>query len=211
VAELIIYDTTSLSDSDVALMFNKFAQQNIARAGSASFGLCETFAFLDGSMWLTTRCFWKLRRKARRCLLRQGIALRMPGCRLWQTVCHFPERPEWCCTRRLRPMWLAWRHHLDYTPDTTTSQRSGWDAGGGGVSAWESSPSWQQPVLPLTAAGKAVPDVSMDADIVSGAIIYAGCQPDRNPRTTCQFTTGGTSLSSPYGSVFGQTAKRPCE
>ncbi len=37
VANLIIYDTTSFTDSDVALMFNKFAQQNIAKAGTASF------------------------------------------------------------------------------------------------------------------------------------------------------------------------------
>src|SRR5207302_9783940 len=57
VAQLIIYDTTSLTDSDVALMFNKFAQQNIAKAGSASFGLCEAFAFLDASMLADDQVF----------------------------------------------------------------------------------------------------------------------------------------------------------
>ena len=31
-------------------MFNHFAAQKLARAGSASFGICEVFPFLDGSM-----------------------------------------------------------------------------------------------------------------------------------------------------------------
>jgi len=50
VKKLLIYDATSMSDSDIALMFNRFAAQNLAKAGNASFGLCETLAFLDGSM-----------------------------------------------------------------------------------------------------------------------------------------------------------------
>jgi len=50
--------TTRLSyDSDVALMFNKFAHQNRAKAGSASFGLCEAFAYLDGSMLVDDEVF----------------------------------------------------------------------------------------------------------------------------------------------------------
>jgi pseudomonalisin len=57
VRKLLIYDTTSLTDSDVALMFNKFAHQNAAKAGSASFGLCEAFAFLDGSMLVDDEVF----------------------------------------------------------------------------------------------------------------------------------------------------------
>lgn len=50
VAHLYIYDTTSLTDSDIALEFSRFASQDVAKAGSASFGECETFPYLDGSM-----------------------------------------------------------------------------------------------------------------------------------------------------------------
>ena len=67
VAKLIIYDTTSLTDSDVALMFNKFTHQNIAKAGSASFGLCETFAFLDGSMLADDQVFLEAAAQGKAC------------------------------------------------------------------------------------------------------------------------------------------------
>jgi pseudomonalisin len=52
---LYIYTTTSLTDSDVALMFNHFAAQKMAKAGSASFG--EAFAFVDGSMLVDDNSF----------------------------------------------------------------------------------------------------------------------------------------------------------
>lgn len=50
VNHLYIYDATSLTDSDLALEFSKFATDNVAKAGSASFGECEHQAYLDGSM-----------------------------------------------------------------------------------------------------------------------------------------------------------------
>src|SRR3984885_4384547 len=50
VSHLYIYAASSMTDADIALMFNRFAAQKLARAGSASFGLCEVFAYLDGSM-----------------------------------------------------------------------------------------------------------------------------------------------------------------
>jgi len=53
VAAQLIYDTTSLTDSDVALMFNKFAHQNTRRqAARPSF--VRSVRFLDGSMLVTT-------------------------------------------------------------------------------------------------------------------------------------------------------------
>ena len=57
VSTLYIYTTTSLTDSDVALMFNHFVSQKLARAGSASFGICEFFPFLDGSMLVDDNAF----------------------------------------------------------------------------------------------------------------------------------------------------------
>jgi pseudomonalisin len=37
----------------------------------------------------------------------------------------------------------------------------------------------------------------MDADLVSGGLVYIGCQKGQDPNSTCQFIVGGTSLSSP--------------
>jgi len=80
--------------------------------------------------------------------------------------------------------------------DFTYNTEIGWDAGGGGTSAFEISAFWQTPVSPTSAVGKGVPDVSMDADLASGALTYIGCTPGEDPNN-CQFIVGGTSLSSP--------------
>ena len=50
VSRLYLYDTTSLTDADITLEFSRFASDDRARAGSASFGECEYQAYLDGSM-----------------------------------------------------------------------------------------------------------------------------------------------------------------
>jgi pseudomonalisin len=47
---LYIYDTTSLTDSDLALEISRWATDDKAKGGSASLGECEAFPFLDGSM-----------------------------------------------------------------------------------------------------------------------------------------------------------------
>ncbi|MCY0903142.1 MAG: protease pro-enzyme activation domain-containing protein, partial [Firmicutes bacterium] len=57
VAHLYVYDTTSLTDSDIAREFNAFASQDVAKAGSASFGECEFDAYLDGSMVIDDEIF----------------------------------------------------------------------------------------------------------------------------------------------------------
>ncbi|MFO2549624.1 S53 family peptidase [Alicyclobacillus cycloheptanicus] len=50
VQQLYLYDAPSLSDSDLTTEFNQFVTDDLAAAGSASFGECEAFAELDGSM-----------------------------------------------------------------------------------------------------------------------------------------------------------------
>src|ERR1700749_625363 len=44
---LYMYDTTSMTDSDIALEFSHWATDDKAKVGNASFGLCEAFPFLD--------------------------------------------------------------------------------------------------------------------------------------------------------------------
>jgi pseudomonalisin len=197
VAKLFIYDTTSLSDSDVALMFNKFAHQNIARAGSASFGLCETFAFLDGSMLADDQVFLEAAAQGQTVFASTGD--NGSACPVVGVTNGVPL--SGAAGMVLYPASSPYVVGVGGTTLTTDASYNyiaevGWDAGGGGISAWEGSPFWQQPVLPTTAAGKAVPDVSIDADLVSGALVYIGCQPGQ-ASSACQFIVGGTSLSSP--------------
>ena len=65
-----------------------------------------------------------------------------------------------------------------------------WNTGGGGVSQFEPSPAWQQAAVPVLAKTdmRGVPDVAMDADPNSGAVVYVNGAAE---------VVGGTSLSSP--------------
>jgi len=198
VAKLLIYDTTSMSDSDIGLMFNKFAYQNIAKAGNASFGLCETFAYLDGSMLADDQVFLEAAAQGQTVFASTGdsgsacgVSGEANGVPLSGAagMVEYPASSPYVIA--VGATTLLTDSSYNYITEL------GWDAGGGGISAWEGSPYWQTAVLPTTAAGKALPDVSIDGDLVSGALTYIDCQPGQDPVATCQDTVGGTSLSSP--------------
>jgi subtilase family serine protease len=197
VRKLLVYDTTSLTDSDVALMFNKFAHQNQAKAGSASFGLCEEFAFLDGSMLVDDEVFLEAAAQGQTVFASTGD--NGSACPVGAAANGVPlsGAPGTVLYPASSPYVTAVGGTTLFTnSDFTYNNEIGWVAGGGGTSAFEISPFWQSPVSPTSAVGKGVPDVSMDADIASGALTYIGCQPGQDPNA-CQFIVGGTSLSSP--------------
>jgi pseudomonalisin len=198
VKTLYLYNATSLTDSDLALGFNSFAQQNVARAGSASFGECEVFAFLDGAMFADDQIFAEAAAQGQTVFASTGD--NGSACPVTGATNGAPL--SGAAGMVLYPASSPYVVAVGGTTLTTDANFNyiaevGWDAGGGGISAFEISPFWQTGVLPTTAAGKAVPDVSLDADIVSGALVYIGCQKGQDPMATCQFITGGTSLSSP--------------
>ena len=197
VRKLLIYDTTSLTDSDVALMFNKFAHQNAAKAGSASFGLCEAFAFLDGSMLVDDEVFLEAAAQGQTVFSSTGD--NGSACPVGAAANGVPLSgvPGTVLYPASSPYVVAVGGTTLFTnSDFTYNTEIGWVAGGGGTSAFEISPFWQSPVSPTSAVGKGVPDVAMDADLASGALTYIGCQPGQDPNN-CQFIVGGTSLSSP--------------
>jgi pseudomonalisin len=198
VKTLYIYDATSLTDSDLALGFNRFVQQNVAKAGSASFGECETFAFLDGAMFADDQIFAEAAAQGQTVFAStgdNGSACPVTGAANGVPLSGAAGNVEYPASSpyvvAVGGTTLTSDANYNYIAEV------GWDAGGGGVSAWELSPFWQTSVLPTTAAGKALPDVSMDADLVSGGLVYIGCQKGQDPQSTCQFIVGGTSLSSP--------------
>ena len=134
-------------------MFNKFAQQNIAKAGSASFGLCETFAYLDGSMLADDQVFLEAAAQGQTVFAStgdsgsacpvvgaNGVPLSgVPG------MVMYPASSPYVVG--VGGTTLTTASGYDYIAEI------GWDAGGGGVSVWEYSPYWQQPVLPHSRSG----------------------------------------------------------
>jgi pseudomonalisin len=188
VSRLYIYTTTSLSDSDIALMFNHFAAQKLARAGSASFGICEAFPYLDGSMLADDNAFLEAAAQGQTVFASSGdngSACGVVGVNgvtgAGAPMVEYPASSPY--------VMGAGGTTLITNSDGTYDQEIAWYAGGGGVSQFELSPFWQTSVNPFSTLGKAVPDVAMDADPNSGVYIWL------NGTEQCCY--GGTSLSSP--------------
>ena len=163
--------------------------------------------------WRTTRCSSRPPRRARPCSHPPATRDRSaPSARR-------------TAFRQARRSWAIPRHRLTSigVGGTTllTNKNGGytgevaWYAGGGGISQFEGSPYWQASVVPtnngLPVTFRAIPDVSMDADPNTGAIVYVNGQSE---------VIGGTSLSSPlaagawarlqtsYGNVLGFAGPR---
>jgi pseudomonalisin len=188
VSTLYIYTTTSLSDSDVALMFNHFAAQKLARAGSASFGLCEVFAYLDGSMLVDDDAFLEAAAQGQTVFASTGdngsfcgVAVGANGAPAGVPMVEYPAASPYVIG--------AGGSTLLTNSDGTWNSEVAWYAGGGGISQFELSPFWQAPVDVASTAGKGLPDIAMDADPNSGVYIWL------NGTEQCCY--GGTSLSSP--------------
>jgi len=189
VSTLYIYAATSMTDSDIALMFNHFAAQKLARAGSASFGLCEAFAFLDGSMLADDNAFLEAAAQGQTVFASTGDngsscgvavgANGVPGA--GAPMIEYPAASPYVIA--------VGGTTLLTNSDNTYNDEIAWNAGGGGLSQFELSPFWQSAVNPAAAVGRSIPDIAMDADPNSGVYIWLD--------GTEQCCYGGTSLSSP--------------
>jgi subtilase family serine protease len=77
---------------------------------------------------------------------------------------------------------------LSLTADGTVTSETAWDDSGGGVSQYEPRPAYQNAVNPY--AGRAIPDVSFDADLNTGVAIYSAALGG-------WLEAGGTSVGAP--------------
>jgi pseudomonalisin len=172
----------------VALMFNHFAAQKLARAGSASFGLCEAFAYLDGSMLVDDEAFLEAAAQGQTVFASTGdngsfcgVAVGANGVPAGVPMVEYPAASPYVVG--------AGGTTLLTNSDGTWNNEITWYSGGGGISQFELSPYWQAPVDAASTAGKGLPDIAMDADPNSGVYIWLD--------GTEQCCYGGTSLSSP--------------
>src|SRR5579875_618317 len=197
VKRLYIYDTTTLTDSDIAREFNAFAWQDVARAGSASFGECENEAFLDGSMLADDEAFAEAAAQGQTVFASAGdsggfcAVAPTNGVPAGEPDVNYPAASPYVVgVGGTALVTLANGPHKDETAGV---------AAGGGARYCGPQPSWQGGVAPPTSAvcasvavspgcGRTVPDIAMDADPDSGANVYVSGTPE---------TVGGTSLASP--------------
>ena len=203
VKQLYIYDTTSLQDSDIANEYSHWVTQDVAQLGNSSFGECEYQAWLDGAMKVDDQLFMQAASQGQTMFASSGDT--GSSCALVGTngapgsgppLVEYPAASPYA-------MAVGGTTLLSNTDETYAGEVS-WNAGGGGLSQFENSTSWeQQGQLVGGSAAEAnlrgVPDIAMAADPNSGGyLLYANPEiqtatgPCTNP---CGI--GGTSEASP--------------
>ncbi len=193
--QLYVYDTTSLSDSDITLEYSKWVNDDLSVAGNSSFGEPESFAYTDGSMTLDDQ---ELNQAAA-----QGMTMfastgdNGTGCPvLLASGAPNSGAPEVCYPASSPYVVAVGGTTLDTNavgsePGTYYGEHV-WVGTGGGYSAFETAPYWQSNGIcaACTSAGvRAIADISMCAD-------NNGCPMDVFV-SGAQEGVGGTSLSSP--------------
>ncbi|MGD0735550.1 MAG: S53 family peptidase [Terracidiphilus sp.] len=187
---LYIYATTSLSDSDLALEFSRWATDDKAKAGSASLGECEIFPYLDGSMLADDNTFLEAAAQGQTFFASTGdtgsfcpAEVGENGVPAGAPLVNYPAASQYAVA--------AGGTTLLANSDGNYDQEIAWYAGGGGISQFEGAPYWQVSANIVSATelnSRGIPDIAMDADPYSGANVYVNGVVE---------VVGGTSLSSP--------------
>jgi pseudomonalisin len=187
-ARLYVYVASSLTNADLARAINRWVTDDKAQAASASLGECDALPFLDGSMMLDDMTLEEAAAQGQTFFASTGDT--GSSCAVVGTNGVPGSGPLDTEYPASSPYTVAVG---GTTLDTDDSDNYGteiaWNSGGGGISPVENSGIWQDNVAPSAAAGaRGVPDIALDADPNTGALIYVDGAVEQ---------IGGTSLSSP--------------
>jgi pseudomonalisin len=202
VQTLYIYATTSLTDSDIANAYSTWVGQNVAQLGNSSFGECEYQAFLDGSMKVDDHLFMQAAAQGQTMFASTGDT--GSSCALAPTngvpasgppMVSFPAVSPWV-------VGVGGTSVVANAADASYAGEAAWNAGGGGLSQFENSSSWQQAVIPsstgLAATNlRGLPDIAMAADAFTGAYLVYGPNIPALGDCSAGCAVGGTSEASP--------------
>ncbi|HWY24162.1 MAG TPA: S53 family peptidase [Nevskia sp.] len=178
---LHFFNAASLNDSDLEVAYNNAVLHPNVKAINISLGICESSEQSSGAMAATDQIFLAGSSQGQTFFASSGDGGAYTGCSGQQgitTAVSYPASSPYVVA--VGGTTLNTNTDGSYAGETT------WAGGGGGVSTAETAPSWQQSVTHSTARN--VPDVAMDADPNSGAVII-------NAGTSTQ--VGGTSLAAP--------------
>ncbi len=199
VSHLYVYDTTSMSDSDIALEYSAWVNDALTQAGNSSFGEPEDIAFADGAMTIDDE---ELNQAAS-----QGMTMfastgdNGEGCPVLAATGAPQTGLPTNCYPSTSPYVVAvggttLDTNANGTQPGTYYGEHAWIATGGGYSKYEYAPYWQAngicpecTVLGKGGVGRGMADIAMCAD-------NNGCPADVFVGGT-QTGIGGTSLSSP--------------
>jgi subtilase family serine protease len=200
VKNLYLYDVTSLTDSDTAVGFARFQTDDLAKAGSASFGECEILPELDGALTTDDEIFARAAVQGQTVFASSGD--NGSGCPVVAATGVAATGPPLVSYPASSPYVVGVGGTsliASATAGAPPTEQLAWMGSGGGYSIEESAPFWQQNVvspacyapssIPSVETLRCVPDVAMDADNeLSPALIYVAGATEG---------VGGTSLASP--------------
>jgi subtilase family serine protease len=190
---LYMYVSTSLTNADLARAINRWVSQDVARSGSASLGECDVLPFLDGSMIVDDMALAEAAAQGQTFFASTGDT--GSSCAVAPTngvPASGPPDTEYPASSPYA-VAVGGTTLLTDNADNYTGELA-WNAGGGGASPVENGGYWQNGVVPTYAGNiRGLPDVALDADPTTGALIYVD-------GTVTQI--GGTSLASPMALGF---------
>ncbi len=194
VPALYVYDATSLTDSDIAFEYNRWVTDRKTVVGNSSFGECEAFPWLDGAMVVDDQILAQAAAEGMTMFASTGdsggfcgvtgAANGVPG---GAPLVEYPAASPYVVG--------VGGTDLFTNADGSYKGETAWEAGGGGLSQFETAPAWQSGIQPANASGdRGLPDIAMDAALETGALLWGGAATNGSC-TPC--VTGGTSLASP--------------
>jgi pseudomonalisin len=161
VKSIYLYDTTSLTDSDITLAYSKWVSDDLAPVGNSSFGGCEAFSYLDGSMVAMDELLNEAAAQGQTMFASSGdtgsfcaVGVGENGVPAGAPMVEYPAASPYAVG--------VGGTTLVTMSDGSYQGEASWYSGGGGLSQFEYSPSWQSGVQPEGGSMRGVPDIAMD-------------------------------------------------
>lgn len=202
VNKLVFYDAPSLYLSDLTAAYNQAVSDNVAKVINVSLGVCEASAQGDGSQSTDDSIF--------KIAMAQGQTFSVSTGDFGVYECQHGIVPSNLRAYNVvepstSPYVIAVGGTSLYTANGQYDHEAAWNEGlnadgvleatGGGVSQYETAPSWQSPVTGNRA--RVVPDIAFEADTRSGAILVYQGQTFGTITAGLPNLVGGTSLAAP--------------
>ncbi|MDP9108946.1 MAG: protease pro-enzyme activation domain-containing protein [Pseudomonadota bacterium] len=195
--QMLLYTATTLSDADLTNTYNKAVSDNLAKTINVSLGECENDAQASGVMASNDQIFQNAVAQGQTFSVSSGDSGAYecggPG-----TSQSYPSVSPYVMSiggTRLDTAGTTWQNESVWScTDATSCQHNAGGGAGGGPSLTEAAPAWQSNAGVLgNSRMRGTPDVSLDADPASGALVLVN-------GATQQI--GGTSLAAPLFTGF---------
>ncbi|MDB5041559.1 MAG: peptidase [Candidatus Eremiobacteraeota bacterium] len=190
---IVLYNAATFSFKDLTVSLNRWANDNTVRVMNASVGGCEVFPYQSGDMLVGDMILVEAAAQGQTLFASTGDtggycgAAGVPpnGGVGGVPMVEYPAASPYAVA-------VGGTDTLSNVDGTYLGEQA-WQSGGGGLSQFEYSPSWESPtqIVGTTPAGltfRGLPDVAYDAALETGALLWMG---------GTEYITAGTSLSSP--------------